>query len=145
MHDRQTEIVSPLQASLLQDLNHLVSRATNTVIIYVVMMVAVTVACLVLSAWYAARIHRIIEKMAEHGKKMEIQSTELSLEKQRSDTLLSQMMPKEVADQLKLHQVVKAKQYDSVTVYFSDIVGFNDISAKSSPMDVVLMLNSLYR
>jgi class 3 adenylate cyclase len=78
-------------------------------------------------------------------KKKQIKSMELSLEKKRADTLLSQMMPKEVADQLKLHKEVKAEQYDSVTVYFSDIVGFTDISAQSSPMDVVLMLNSLYR
>jgi hypothetical protein len=76
---------------------------------------------------------------------MQIKSAELAIERKRADLLLCQMLPREVAEALKLNKEVKAQQFDCVTVYFSDIVGFTEISARSSPMDIVQMLNSLYR
>ncbi|XP_058462608.1 uncharacterized protein LOC131437347 [Malaya genurostris] len=70
---------------------------------------------------------------------------ELRTEKGKADRLLYQMLPPAVVRQLKQQRQVPAETFDSVTIFFSDIVGFTYISAVSSAMEVVTMLNTLYR
>lgn len=69
---------------------------------------------------------------------------ELNFEKKRTDSLLYQMVPKEVADKLKKKEGIEAEFFKSVTVLFSDIHGFSLLSITLQPLEIVQLLNALY-
>jgi class 3 adenylate cyclase len=62
---------------------------------------------------------------------------ELRIEKQKSDDLLLNILPEEVANELKEKGSADAKQFDMVTVMFTDFKGFTQISEKLSPSQLV--------
>ena len=68
----------------------------------------------------------------------------LSTEKKRTDSLLYQMVPKQVADKLKKNKGVDAEFFKSVTIMFSDICGFARITMTLEPINIVNLLNALY-
>lgn len=71
-------------------------------------------------------------------------TAQLEDEKRKTDALLYQMLPRKVAEDLKLGKTVKAESFECVTIYFSDIVGFTTIAGQCTPIQVVELLNSLY-
>uniref|UniRef100_A0A8B9L5Y4 Guanylate cyclase n=1 Tax=Astyanax mexicanus TaxID=7994 RepID=A0A8B9L5Y4_ASTMX len=83
---------------------------------------------------YSSNLEELIRERTE----------ELEIEKQKTEKLLTQMLPPSVAEALKVGGTVEPEYFDSVSLYFSDIVGFTTISANSEPIEVVDLLNDLY-
>jgi len=65
-------------------------------------------------------------------------------EKARSDKLLLQALPAPIVSRLKRGQTVIADHLPNVTVVFADIVGFTPIAARSSPGEVVALLDEIF-
>jgi predicted ATPase/class 3 adenylate cyclase/tRNA A-37 threonylcarbamoyl transferase component Bud32 len=70
------------------------------------------------------------EKVADRTK-------ELQLEKKKSDDLLFNILPEDVANELKLNGSAEAKQFDHTTVLFTDFVDFTKISESLTPRQLV--------
>uniref|UniRef100_A0A1I8B604 Guanylate cyclase n=1 Tax=Meloidogyne hapla TaxID=6305 RepID=A0A1I8B604_MELHA len=75
---------------------------------------------------------------------VEERTRELVEEKRKSDILLYRMLPKQVAEKLKLGEFVEPEQFSAATVFFSDVVSFTIIASKCTPLQVVNLLNMLY-
>ena len=69
---------------------------------------------------------------------------ELGAEKIISETLLLNVLPKKVADQLKQNPGTIAETYDAVTIIFADIVGFTPLSTQLDPAEMISLLNAIY-
>uniref|UniRef100_A0A8C8RG50 guanylate cyclase n=1 Tax=Pelusios castaneus TaxID=367368 RepID=A0A8C8RG50_9SAUR len=75
---------------------------------------------------------------------LRILSKHLEEEKKKTEALLYAMLPKHVANQLKEGKRVEAGEFKECTILFSDVVTFTNICAQCEPIQIVLMLNSMY-
>ena len=80
--------------------------------------------------------------LAKHALLLSDKTIELDKEKKTAEDLIHRLLPPAVATDLMNDQSILAESYQSVTIYFSDIVGFTSICAISTPMQVCLPLTA---
>jgi class 3 adenylate cyclase len=71
--------------------------------------------------------------------------TQLQTEKDRSDELLLNILPAEVAEELKRTGHSEARDFDRVTVLFTDFKAFTEIAEKLSAKELVTEINACFR
>lgn len=74
-----------------------------------------------------------------------LQTAELRKEKKKSDDLLLNILPSEVANELKENGSAEAKHFDEVTVMFTDFKGFTQISENLSPTELVSEIHDCFK
>jgi adenylate cyclase len=68
----------------------------------------------------------------------------LQLEKDKSERLLLNVLPRDVAEVLRDGEETVAEQYESVSIIFADVVGFTPFASKMEPRRMVGLLNEVF-
>uniref|UniRef100_A0A0N5AUD5 Guanylate cyclase n=1 Tax=Syphacia muris TaxID=451379 RepID=A0A0N5AUD5_9BILA len=90
-------------------------------------------------------VFNMMEEYAQNlENEVEQRTRELVEEQKKSDLLLYRMLPKQVAELLKLGKTVAPESFDAATVFFSDVVKFTELARRCTPLQVVNLLNELY-
>ncbi|WP_449418217.1 adenylate/guanylate cyclase domain-containing protein [Phormidium nigroviride] len=76
----------------------------------------------------------------------ERQRAELALRiaKKKSDHLLLNILPAAIVENLKKGAGSAAERFDSATVLFADLVDFTSMAARTSPLELVSLLNQIF-
>ncbi len=69
----------------------------------------------------------------------------IQVEKQKSEDLLHNILPEEVAEELKVQGQAMARHFESVTVLFTDFVNFTQKSEELGPQELVNTLHRHFR
>ena len=93
-------------------------------------------------------VDSMINRLEAHTKHLEDivqeRSLELEAEKTKAETLICELLPPSVFEQLKKGMQIEPETFKEATLFFSDIVGFTSIAGTASPMEIVSLLNRLY-
>ena len=126
------EIIRSLNAQISIREQHLILNVVQTVVAVVMMPIIIML------------VYSITKKLQSFANSLKDKTHALENERERSEQILYQMLPVEIAKRMMKKMDIVPEQFDSVTIFFSDIVGFTTICSKSTPMEVIHMLNLLY-
>ncbi|MBR5400724.1 MAG: hypothetical protein IK102_02830 [Treponema sp.] len=97
-------------------------------------------------AYFRYREQKIKKENIRLESLVKLRTAALEQEKVKSDNLLRSILPDKIADKLKETTGDKSfgENFDNVTLLFSDIVGFTNVSSGHSAHEIVKALNDLF-
>ncbi len=94
-----------------------------------------------ISWWFARRARQRLESQ---NSQIQAQNIQIQEEQRKSEGLLLNILPQEIADELKASGQATPRLYESATVLFSDFVNFTRLSATLTPKELIDELNECF-
>jgi len=92
----------------------------------------------------AQRLTDANQRLSREIREREAVETALRVEKQKSEKLLLNILPRAVVEQLKQLHGSLAERFEEVSILFADIVNFTPLAAQIPPLDLVSWLNHIF-
>ena len=103
----------------------------------------------IFTKWQERKLTEENEKLektvAERTEEVVKEKNESDKQRQRSDELLLNILPKEVAEELKLRGSFEPKYFDHVTIMFTDFKNFTQITSKMTPKELVEEIHTCFK
>lgn len=109
---------------------------------YILGSLFVLILIIVAISWWIAR--RASRRLESQNRKIQAQNIQIQEEQRKSDGLLLNILPQEIADELKASGQATPRLYESATVLFSDFVNFTRLSAALTPKQLIDELNECF-
>lgn len=94
------------------------------------------------AGWLLAR--RASRRLKGQNHRIQAQNREIEEERRKSDALLRNILPDEVAQELKTRGYATPHNYESATVLFTDFVNFTRLSTQLSPKELIDELDTCF-
>ncbi|XP_055347163.1 atrial natriuretic peptide receptor 1-like [Paramacrobiotus metropolitanus] len=93
-------------------------------------------------------VDNLLHGLQRHAENLEDivarRTVELLSERRRVDDLLAEIIPKPFIARMRDQRIPPAETFDSATICFSSMVGFDDLCRSKQPVEVCAFLNELY-
>jgi class 3 adenylate cyclase/tetratricopeptide (TPR) repeat protein len=142
---QQQEITVLTQEKEISELNLQKVRARNRFMAGLIVLGLVILVIIYRSWRYARKINRVLKdqrnKIQQQKEAIESQYDLIKIEREKSEKLLLNILPEETAAELKEKGYASPRQYELVTVLFTDFVGFTMVAEKMTPQEIVRELD----
>lgn len=108
-------------------------------------VLSIAIIALGLHFLFRYRVIVIRKRKEELEKEVQLRTQQLELEKAKSEELLRNILPAEIAEELKKNGKAQAKRHEFVTVMFIDFKDFSKISESLAPEQLVTEIDYCFR